>query len=98
MKKTSKYVFYSPLTEKVLTECPCSFLLPTNTTLVLVCRDPHCARHSSDLHPDLLDGGCAVLLKLSGLNSDLMCHKLQRRLSKSTVVISVFGSFIYMNE
>jgi len=24
MKKTSKYLFYSPLTEKVLTECPCS--------------------------------------------------------------------------
>ena len=23
MKKTSKYLFYSPLTEKVLTECPC---------------------------------------------------------------------------
>ena len=23
IKKTSKYLFYSPLTEKVLTECPC---------------------------------------------------------------------------
>ena len=23
MKKTSKYLFYSHLTEKVLTECPC---------------------------------------------------------------------------
>ena len=23
MKKTLKYLFYSPLTEKVLTECPC---------------------------------------------------------------------------
>ena len=27
MKKTSKYLFYSPLTEKVLTECPCIFQL-----------------------------------------------------------------------
>ena len=25
IKKTSKYLFYSPLTEKVLTECPCMF-------------------------------------------------------------------------
>ena len=24
IKKTSKYLFYSPLTEKVLTECPCT--------------------------------------------------------------------------
>ena len=23
MKKTSKYLFYGPMTEKVLTECPC---------------------------------------------------------------------------
>ena len=29
MKKTSKYLFYSPLTEKVLTECPCTMLLVT---------------------------------------------------------------------
>ena len=27
IKKTSKYLFYSPLTEKVLTECPCSYSL-----------------------------------------------------------------------
>ena len=27
MKKTSKYLFYSPLTEKVLTECPCRFTI-----------------------------------------------------------------------
>ena len=26
MKKTLKYLFYSPLTEKVLTECPCRWL------------------------------------------------------------------------
>ena len=25
MKKTKKYLIYSPLTEKVLTECPCMF-------------------------------------------------------------------------
>ena len=30
MKKTSKYLFYSPLTEKVLTECPCK--INCNTT------------------------------------------------------------------
>ena len=31
MKNTSKYIIYSPLTEKVLTEWPCTFLLLHNT-------------------------------------------------------------------
>ena len=30
MKKTSKYLFYSPLTEKVLTECPCIYIYYRN--------------------------------------------------------------------
>ena len=57
MKKTSKYLFYSPMTEKVLTECPCTIksvprnLVDTSSTqtqnVVQVCRCLHDAGGSS---------------------------------------------------
>ena len=39
MKKTSKYIFYSPLTEKVLTECPCISVTCYSVTCMSVTCD-----------------------------------------------------------
>ena len=52
IKKTSKYLFYSPLTEKVLTECPCSF------GIYLVCLS-HISILSRNLHIRSDKGGLA---------------------------------------
>ena len=41
MKKTSKYLFYSPLTEKVLTECPCITVIMQTVDENPDCRPEH---------------------------------------------------------
>ena len=53
IKKTSKYLFYSPLTEKVLTECPCTLYLYVFVCIVYIATYLHYVDIYSNTYGDV---------------------------------------------